>query len=128
MSCPETGPAPIPVHVTGVSAEVSLGAGAPAAPARPRLRTEFTSESVDDANPVRPLLPDKTSRVIAWVQATGGDVLLCDTEVNARQGIGSPLPSANTAPWPLGGTQAVWIAQKTAGNTCTVSCTADYET
>lgn len=132
MSEPMTEVPPVRVHVASVSAEVALGTSPVARRAR---RTAFGTETVDDTNPVRPLLPDNPDRVCAYVQVTGGDVYLCDFEAKAIQAhdtinseLGTLLPHGNTAPWPLGGTQAVWIAQVTAASTCVVSFTADYGT
>jgi hypothetical protein len=90
---------------------------------------------VDNSNTVRPLLPEDGERVCAYVQATTGDVYLCDSEAKANQAAGAAnselgtfLPHANTAPWPIRGSQAVWIAQATSGGgSCVVSFTADYE-
>lgn len=116
-------------------ARVHIVADDTRAPARPRkaLRTRFGTETVDDSNPVRPLLPDAPERECAYVQATGGDVYLCDSESKALQAadhanseLGTLLPHGNTAPWPLRGGQAVWIAQVTAASSCIVSYTADY--
>lgn len=117
-----------PVRMHLASAEPGVLDVAAAKPHKP-LRTAFGSETVDDTNSVRALLPASPERRIAHVQVTGGDVWLCDSERNAKAStpIGSVLPSANTAPWPVRGTNAVWIAQKTATNTCVVSFTADYE-
>lgn len=117
---------PVPVHVTGISAEVSLGQ--PAGPRRDRIRTRFLNETVTDTNPVRPLLPDDPDRVIAYIETTGGDVYLCGSQSDASQSppAGSVLPTAFTSAWPIRGQGAVWIAQKTAATTCVVSATADY--
>lgn len=126
MTHPEAGYAPVQVHVVADSTRPS---------ARPRkaLRTRFGTETVDDSNPVRPLLPDASDRECAYVQAIGGDVYLCDSEAKAKQAadqaaseLGTLLPHANTAPWPLHGSQAVWIAQVAAASSCIVSYTADY--
>lgn len=116
---------PVPVHITGVEASVQLGQPAPAR--RRPVRTRFLAETVDDANPVRPLLPDDAARVRAWLQVTGGDVYLCESQAKAEQLQGSVLPAGNTAPWPAGGQGALWVAQAVAGFACTVSCTADYQ-
>jgi hypothetical protein len=118
---------PIPVHVTGVSAEVSLGHAAPR-PGPDRVRTRFLTETVNDTNPVRPLLPDDSDRVSAWVQATGGDVVLCASQSDAQHAPpqGSTLPMGNTAPWPVRGQGAVWAAQAAAASSCVISVTADY--
>jgi hypothetical protein len=117
---------PVPVHVTGISAGATLGHAAPLG--RDRVRTRFLTETVDDINPVRPLLPDDSDRVCARIQATGGDVVLCASEADAQHAPpqGSVLPSANTAPWPVRGQGAVWAAQKTPGTSCVISVTADY--
>lgn len=122
-------PKPVSVHVTSIAAGVQLGNVAP----HDKIRTEFKTETVDDANTVRPLLPDSPDRVCAYVQVTGGDVYLCDSESKAKQAVnqsnsevGSILPSANTAPWPVRGQGAIWIAQVTSSKTCVVSVTADY--
>lgn len=125
---------PVPVHVTGVDVGVSMGTPAPEpAPAR-AVATRFGTETVDDTNPVRPILPADPDRVCAYVQATGGDVFLAASEGNAKQAQDSPnsaegtfLSHTNTAPWPIRGTEAVWAAQVTATNTCVVSFTADYK-
>jgi len=122
---------PVAVHVASIEAGVQLGP-APAS-GRRHVRTGFMTETVDDTNPVRPLLPASPDRVSAQVQVTGGDIYLCDSEAKALQAAdvagshqGSILPSANTGPWPLHGENAVWIAQVTATKTCVVSVTADY--
>lgn len=117
---------PVPVHITG--AEPGTIGGAPARPHK-LTRTDFGSETVDDTNKVRPLLPESSRRRSAHVQATGGDVWLCDGEAKAKGGTpeGSVLPAANTAPWPIRGHNAVWIVQKTGATTCVVSFTADYQ-
>lgn len=115
---------PVRIHV--VSSDVPMGGAASGQ--RKRIVTSFGSETVDATNTVRALLPDAPDRVCAYVQVTGGDVYLCDSESKAKQAIplGAVLPKANTAPWPLRGQQGVWIAN--AGTvTCTVSFTADYE-
>lgn len=111
---------------------VSMPPAAPhscSGPAREKVVTRFGQETVDNSNKVRPLLPDDPDRLIAHVQVTGGDVYLCASEQDAKRTVpsGSVLPSANTAPWPLRGQQAVWIAQKTADSTCAVDFTADYQ-
>lgn len=118
---------PVKVHV------VADTSGAPPRP-RKTLVTRFGTETVDDDNPVRPLLPESADRECAYVQATGHSVYLCDSESKALQAadtanshLGTLLPQANTAPWPVRGTQPVWVAQVTAGFTCIVSFTADYE-
>jgi hypothetical protein len=117
-------PRPVSVHVASAAPGVSLGR----ARAGDRYRTRYLTETVDNSNPVRPLLGDDPERARAWVQATGGDVVLCASESDAGQTPpnGSVLPSANTAPWPLRGQGAVWAAQKTAASTCVISVTADY--
>lgn len=127
MDAQPAGPVPVPVHIAGISAEVTLGQAAPA-PGRDRIRTRFLTETVDDANPVRPLLPDDSHRAGAQIQATGGDVVLCASQSDAQQAPpqGSTLPSANTAPWPVRGQGAVWAAQATSGDSCVISVTADY--
>jgi len=114
----------VSVHVASVAPGVALGR----APAGDRLRTRYLTETVDNANPVRPLLGDDPGRACAWIQATGGDVVLCASESDSGQvpPAGSVLPSANTGPWPLRGQGAVWAAQKTAAATCVISVTADY--
>lgn len=121
---------PVQVHVASVAAGVALG-GAHAA--RRARRTAFGTETVNDTNTVRPLLPDNPDRVCAYVQVTGGDVYLCDSESKAIQAadtassdLGTLLPHTNTAPWPISGQQAVWVAQVTAASSCVVSFTADY--
>lgn len=120
---------PVPVIVHGLSAEASasIGTPTPPRPVRP-VRTRFLAETVDDINPVRPLLPADPDRVCAWIQATGGDVVLCASQPDAQQSPpqGAVLPSANTAPWPVAGQGAVWAAQKTAASSCVISVTADY--
>lgn len=125
---------PVPMHLATVSPDaasalaghdpLSSGAGN-----RKRVVTAFGAETVDNVNPVRPLLPDNPDRICAHVQVTGGDVWLCDSESRAIQAmpLGAVLPAANTGPWPLRGQQAVWVAQHTADKTCVVSFTADYE-
>ncbi|MGH3121722.1 MAG: hypothetical protein ACRDND_11960 [Streptosporangiaceae bacterium] len=126
MSTPAgTQPVPVPVHLTSIGVGVQLGQPPPAAGA---VRTRFLTETVDDANPVRPLLPADDARECAWLQATGGDVYLCASESDATQATpaGSVLPSANTGPWPARGQGAVWAAQATSGDSCVISVTADY--
>jgi hypothetical protein len=113
------------VHLAGVEPGVALGAGTPPA-ARRKIVTRFGTETANDVNPIRPLLPRAEERLLAIVQATGGDVYLCDSESKAKQGLGSLLSSSSSAPWPLLGTQPVWIAQVTGGKTCTVAFTAEY--
>lgn len=122
---------PVRVHVASVDEGVAISGPQRA---RGRIVTAFGTETVDDSNPVRPLLPESPERVCAYVQATGGDVYLCDSEAKANQAhdtassdLGTLLPHGNTAPWPVGGQQAVWIAQVTAASSCIVSFTADYE-
>lgn len=117
---------PLPVHIAGVSAGVALG-HAPALEHR-RVRTRFANETVNDTNPVRPLLPEDPDRIIAYVETTGGDVYLCGSEQDAKRATptGSVLPTAFTAAWPIHGQGAVWIVQKTGATTCVVSVTADY--
>lgn len=114
------------VHLTGT--DVPMGAGHQ--PGRhKKIITKFGSETVDNTNPVRPLLPDHAGRMIAWLDTSGGDVVLCDSEAKANQATpaGSTLPGAYTAPWPVRGQQAIWAVQKTANTTCVVNYTADYE-
>lgn len=121
---------PLRVHLESAEPGVLPGA----APHK-KIMTRFVTETVDNQNTVRPLLPDTPGRVLAIVQVSGGDVHLCDTQGHAQaaaggQGtseLGTRIP-AGTAPWPLLGEGAVWIAQVTAGTTCTVACTADYKT
>jgi hypothetical protein len=119
---------PIPVEIHGMTAGVAASLGQQ--PQRPHkaLRTDFGTETVDDTNKSRPLLPAAPERRCAYIQATGGDVILCKDESSAQQLQGSLLPKTNTAPWPFPGQGAVWIAQAQAGDTCKVSFTADYET
>lgn len=120
------------VHLTGT--DVELGGGHQPG-GRKKIVTRFGTETVDNTNLVRPLLPDAPARVCAWVQATGADVYLCDTESKAIQaagavnsGLGTLLPHGNAAPWPLRGQQAVWIAQvSTSTSSSVVSFTADIE-
>lgn len=128
MSEPQRDYEPVRVHMVADSTKAP-------GQARGKVVTRFGTETVDNANPVRPLLPDDPGRVCAWVQATGGNVYLCDSESKAIQaagqvnsGVGTFLPAANTAPWELLGSQAVWIAQVSTGTTCVVGYTADYET
>lgn len=123
---------PVHVHVASVAAGAQLGGAAGPAKAK---ATRFGTETVDNTNPVRPLLPEHDGRICAWIQATGGDVYMCDSESKAIQADGATnsnegtfLPHTNTAPWPVYGDQSVWIAQATAGTTCVVSFTAEYET
>ncbi|MGH3283221.1 MAG: hypothetical protein ACRDPD_00795 [Streptosporangiaceae bacterium] len=124
MSTPAgTQPVPVPVHVASVEAGVQLGQPPPAGRA---VRTRFLTETVDDANPVRPLLPADDRRECAWLQATGGDVYLCDNQADAEKLAGSILPASGTAPWPVNGQGALWVAQAATGAVCIVSCTADY--
>lgn len=117
---------PIPVHLAGISAEVSISQ----AVKHDRVRTRFLGETVDDTNPVRPLLPDDPDRLCAWIQASGGDVVLCASQADAQQSppAGAVLSAANTGPWPVRGEGALWAAQKTAASTCVISVTADYKT
>lgn len=128
---PATAYEPVHIHVASMAPEVTLGQAL--SPRRDQIRTRFGTETVDDTNPVRPLLPDHPDRVCVYVQVTGGDVYLCDSESKASQaadaaasGLGSILPATNTGPWPVRGTQAVWAAQVTPSKTCVVSFTADY--
>ena len=121
---------PVPIHLASVADGVALAGPRRAASA---IVTRFGTETVDDSNSVRPLLPASDERVCAYVQATGGDVYLCDSEAKATQArdttnseLGTFLSHTNTAPWPIGGQQAVWIAQVTAASSCVVSFTADY--
>jgi hypothetical protein len=109
-----------------------------ASPPRDRIRTEFLTETVDDNNTVRPLLPDAPDRVCAYIQASGGDVYLCDSKGKAVQAadttnseLGALLKaitgtSVGSGPWPIHGQGAVWIAQAVAASTCVVSVTAEY--
>ena len=115
---------PIPVHVASIAVQASIGGEAP----RRGLRTRFITETVDDTNPVRPLLPADPALRCAHVQVSGGDVFLCGSRGDAERPTpdGAVLPSGNTAPWPLRGQGGLWAAQKTAGTTCVVSVTADY--
>jgi hypothetical protein len=132
--CPPAGDVqPIPVHVTGI--EPAAAAALPA-PRRRRkvIVTRFGTETVDDTNPVRPILPEDPGRVCAWLQASGGDVYLADTQAKASaaadtasSGEATLLPKANTAPWPVHGQQPVWAAQAAAAAACVISFTADYE-
>lgn len=126
MTTPDPEYPPVAMHLASAAPGVTVCGQR----ARKALRTDFGSETVDDTNRVRPLLPAAPGRRIAHVQATGGDVWLCDSEAKAKAATpeGSVLPSANTGPWPVHGTNAVWIVQKTATNTCVVSFTAEYET
>ena len=113
---------PIPVHLT--SSDVPLISP----PKHDVVRTEFNRATCDDTNKIQPILPDSPQRHCAYIQVTGGDVYLCDSEAKAKSTTpqGMILPSANTAPWPLYGQNAVWAVQVTGGKTCVVSVTADY--
>jgi len=124
-----TEPAGYDVRVHIASSDVPLHpAAAPATQPARRVQTRLLNETVDDTNPVRPLLPDDGDRICAWVQVTGGDVYLCVSQSDASQATpaGSILPSANTGPWPVRGQGALWAAQVTAGKTCVISVSADY--
>lgn len=131
MSEPMTEVPPVNVHVASIAEGVALRTAHTGRKARV---TQFGTETVDDNNPVRPLLPDSPERVCAYVQATGGDVYLCDSEAKANQAhdtansdLGTLLPHGNTAPWPITGQGPVWVAQVTAAASCVVSFTADYQ-
>lgn len=131
MSEPMSEIKPVPIHVASVAAEVALSGPQRARRAR---TTEFGTETVNDTNPVRPLLPQNPDRVCAYVQVTGGDVYLCDSESKAIQAadttssdLGALLSHTNTAPWPITGQGPVWVAQVTAAASCVVSFTADYQ-
>ncbi len=90
-------------------------------------RDEFGQETVDNTNPVRPLLFPDPNRVCVSVQARGGDVWLGDSERAVKQARSHPaspgamLLPAGAAPWPpMRGQQAVWIGQATPDKTCVV--------
>ncbi len=63
---------PEPVRVHLASSDLEIGAQAAPRPRPDRIVTRFLTETVDDTNPVRPLLPDDSDRAGAWIQASGG--------------------------------------------------------
>lgn len=113
---------PIKVHLE--SSSVSL------TKPRDKVRTEYSTETCQDGNTVQPVLSDNPDRVCAYIQVTGGDVYICNSEAHAKASTpqGMILPSANTAPWPIYGQNAVWAVQVTGGKTCVISVAADYST
>lgn len=136
--------APVPVHITGVSAEVHLGAGAAPAPAaRRQLRTEFTTVELDTTNSCQPLLAADSSRVqaIILVRAAAGTAdastsygWLGDSKEQAQTGArtqkagGYITADSPLAIPPILGQGAVWAALDAGATTgLTLTVIADYE-
>jgi hypothetical protein len=106
---------PVQVHVVADSTRSQ-----PAAPAR-RIVTRYGTETVDNTNPVRPLLPESAERIVAHIQATGGDIYLCESENKASQAllnVSVPYPKGviNTYNSQAGPGASVGLAGFSGGN------------
>ena len=125
---------PIPVHVTGMAAEISL---APAAPPRRRRRTEYLTVVLTADEPQQVILPASGARVGALVQALDNDIVLGGdlSKVQAKNNLvastpypsGTLVPKANTRPWPVDDNGAVYAGATTTASSSRISITAVYE-
>jgi hypothetical protein len=84
---------PEPVRVHLASSDVQISQQAPP-PGRDRVVTRFLTETVDNTNPVRPLLPDDPHRVGAWLQATAAAASVNANGTQTSAAAGTVITSA----------------------------------
>ncbi|HEY1699195.1 MAG TPA: hypothetical protein VGG75_05690 [Trebonia sp.] len=111
------------VHLTG--SDIPVGT-APAAPKGTRSVFQTITLTADD--PAQPILPASDSRKGALVQALDADITVALSLANAAAGVGTVVPTANTAPYPVSHDAAVYAAAVLTGtDTARVAVTAVYE-
>lgn len=94
------------------------------APARPVYRSTYVTVTLTAAGTAEQLLPASRDRVIAYAQARDDDVCIHGNQSDAESGHGAIIPKANTAPWPIQDSEAVYVAATTlAGATSRITLT-----
>lgn len=114
---------PVPVHVTG------------AAKSRRKL-TRFETYVLTASDPAQCILPESEDRICAYVQAIDNDIVLGPTKgvvaaavnivVNVPSPNGAYIPKANTVPYPVEGTNAVYAGITTSAANSRVAVVETY--
>lgn len=137
MSTPPEHMTPVPVELTA-AAIASIGQAASGPRRRRSRRVVYRTVVLTADDPTQEILPASSSRVCAYLQALDNDVMLGpdDATVRAKGNTaaapqlnpsGATLPKANTAPWPIEDSRAVWAGVTTTATNSRVSITAVYE-
>jgi hypothetical protein len=97
----------------------------PLAPTQKRCRrgVSFRTVTLTTSDPVQQILPQNLNRVEAWAQAFTNAVTVYSSRADAQAagGAGITLPVANTAPYPLNTTDAVWATASVLPTTISVT-------
>lgn len=115
------------VHLTG--SDLPLTAPAPKRARRGASLRTFVLTSADQ---VQQILPQNTNRSEAWVQCVDASphaFTLHESFANAQAGgnAGVTVPAANTSPYPLSTTDAVWATAADADLPVTISVASIIE-
>ena len=124
MNTEETALEPIRVHLTG--SDLAL---VQPEPPRPRRGASLRTFVLTSADPVQQVLPQNTNRCEAWLQcvdATAKAITLHESLADAQSGgnAGVTVPAANTGPYPLATTDAVWATAAADDLPVTISVSA----
>jgi hypothetical protein len=85
---------PVPVHITGIAAELGRGLAAAASSASsPVFRAVYRTVTLTAADPVQELWAVSDDRLEAYIMAIDVDVTLADNRSDALAGRGAYVPS-----------------------------------